>query len=500
MPRQEIAIALTGTDNDTALACSALAMQQLGWPVLFAGENAVGGNTPRNWKTKGEQVVCHVDNSRLTMTSEMFNGELADLMGKNKKNCARFREAFENISATVRAEDLADIRSSLAGIRETTAQKIAEEERDAKEIDAAMNLSGSNLYVTYAIIAINVLVFILMIMNGAGLFDPNGYVHLKWGSNYGPLTLSGDWWRLLTNIFIHFGIIHLAMNMYCLYTVGVYLEPMLGKIKYAAVYICTGVLASVVSLWWHTEPANSAGASGPVFGVYGVFFALLTSNLIPKKIRQPLLQSIAIFVGYNLLYGLKGGIDNSAHIGGLLSGLVFGYAYVYGIRKEKAGQPLRWMVPAVIICTAAVTGYYIRQNEKPVADRASILNEINGASFKDYDRFNNKLSEFDKIHAEIDLALGDTTLTYEQLAAAIDKTALPLFEKATQLISSTKGYDISPAAKKKVTMLLQYLEMKKEEMELMKKICLGGDAGKLMPALNDIRAKAGDMLEKLAKL
>ena len=81
---------------------------------------------------------------------------------------------------------------------------MAEQEvKDAEEIDAAMNLSNSNLYVTYAIIAINVLVFILMAINGAGIMETNGLVHIKWGSNYTPLTLSGDWWRLVSNVFIH---------------------------------------------------------------------------------------------------------------------------------------------------------------------------------------------------------------------------------------------------------------------------------------------------------
>jgi rhomboid protease GluP len=234
--------------------------------------------------------------------------------------------------------------------------------------------------------------------------------------------------------------------------------------------------------------------------VYGVFFALLTSNLIPKKLRQPLLQSIAIFIGYNLLYGLKGGIDNAAHVGGLLSGLVFGYGYVLSIRKEKTGLTLKWVVPAVIVFTAAVSFYYLRQNKMPVSGRTAILNEIKNGSYKDDEKFNDKLTEFNKIHAETDAALGDTTLSYEQIAVVIDKTAIPNFETAAQMISSTKSYDISPVSHEKARLLLEYLSMKKEEMVIMKKICLGGEAEQLMPQLEDVRSKAGDIYNRVLKL
>ncbi|MEJ7610097.1 MAG: rhomboid family intramembrane serine protease [Ferruginibacter sp.] len=119
------------------------------------------------------------------------------------------------------------------------------------------------------------------------IIDPNGTVHIKWGSNYGPLTLSGDPWRLITNVFIHFGIIHLAMNMYCLYIIGSYLEPMLGKTKFITAYLCTGILASLTSLWWHNESVNSAGASGAVFGLYGLFWRCLLRILSQRMRERP---------------------------------------------------------------------------------------------------------------------------------------------------------------------------------------------------------------------
>lgn len=499
MPQHESSIALAGMATDTALALAYQTFQELNWQVQYAGDVALAAITDTGWK-KGQQIICRVEDDTLHIKSEMIHNELADALGKNKKNTGKFTERFNALAASGQLTNTEAIHTELAALRESTLLKVAEEEKEAIEIDQAMNLSGSNLYVTYGIIALNLLVFVLMCLDGAGIFDANGLVHLKWGSNYGPLTLSGDWWRLVTNIFIHFGIIHVAMNMYSLYTVGVYLEPMLGKWRYAAAYLCTGILASIVSLWWHKNPVNSAGASGAVFGMFGVFFALLTSNLIPNKIRKALLQNIGIFIGYNLLYGLKGGIDNAAHIGGLLSGFVFGYAYVSGIRKDKAGSPARWIVPAIIVITLAASYSYLHQNKKPVAERTAILGELNAASFKDNDKFNDKLNEFDKMHARVDAAIGDTTLNYEQLAAAIDKTALPEFTMASQMLQSTSSYDISPTAHQKASLLVAYLQLKKEEMLLLKRICQGEPADTLMPQLNEIRSKTSDTYQQVLKL
>lgn len=501
MPKQEQIIVTPNMHNDTALAYASLTMQELNWPVLLAGENSLVGTTKSSWKNKPQQIICVAVDGQLTIISEMVNGEMADITGKNKKNCNRFAATFETVVANKTAAELAITKEAINNLRQTTLHRLAEEEQEAIEVDKAMNLSGSNTFITYGIIAINVIIFVLMALDGAGIMDANGYVHLKWGSNYGPLTLSGDWWRLITNTFIHFGIIHLAMNMYCLYTVGIYLEPMLGKIRYATAYLCTAVLASVISLYWHTEPANSAGASGAVFGVYGVFLALLTSNLIPKKVRTALLQNIVIFVGYNLLYGLKGGIDNAAHIGGLLSGLVIGYAYMFAITKEKAEQPpLQWLVPVIVILSVGISAYYLQENKKPISGRKAILSEMNAGTYKDNDRFNAKLTEFDKIQANIDLAIGDSNLNFEQLAIAIDQTALPQYEQAASLIRSTSGYDISPAAHAKASLLLKYIDLKKQEMGLMKQICITKKTEELMPQLNAIRDTANNTFQELLKL
>jgi rhomboid protease GluP len=138
------------------------------------------------------------------------------------------------------------------------------------------------------------------------------------------------------------------MNLYALLYIGVLLEPHLGKVKFLTAFLLTGIAASVNSFFWHPLTV-SAGASGAIFGLYGVYLALLTTNHIERAARKTMLTSIGVFVAYNLLNGLKGGIDNAAHIGGLLSGLMIGYSFYPAFKKSTSPRFDFFIVPLLII-------------------------------------------------------------------------------------------------------------------------------------------------------
>ncbi|HVV56520.1 MAG TPA: rhomboid family intramembrane serine protease [Mucilaginibacter sp.] len=189
----------------------------------------------------------------------------------------------------------------------------------------ALIIPQKRLAVTQVLIQINLLVFMLMVFSGLGFMSFNGADLLRLGANYRPAIHKGEYWRLLTNIFLHGGVMHVLMNMYGLFFVGLFLEPVMGRVKYLITYLVCGIAASIASAWWH--PATiSIGASGAIFGLFGAFLALLTVNVFPATSKKSFLISTSIFIGYNLLFGLVGGIDNAAHIGGLISGLILGYA------------------------------------------------------------------------------------------------------------------------------------------------------------------------------
>ena len=192
-------------------------------------------------------------------------------------------------------------------------------------------------FITPILIYINIGIFLLMVIMGLGFISFKGQDLLNWGANYGPLIKNGEWWRLLTSTFLHGGLIHLIANMYGLLFVGIFLEPLLGRKKYLTVYLLTGILASVASIFWH-DATVSVGASGAIFGLYGIFLALLLTKVYPPDFTKAFLISTAIFIGYNLLMGLTGGIDNAAHIGGLVSGFIIGLILYPILKRQKENE------------------------------------------------------------------------------------------------------------------------------------------------------------------
>jgi rhomboid protease GluP len=207
---------------------------------------------------------------------------------------------------------------------------------DLKELYTLL-IPKEGFFVTPLIMYANVFVFICMVFAGLGFLSFSSHDLLHWGANYKPYTTDGQSWRLLSSIFLHGGAMHLLANMYGLIFVGIFLEPRLGRIRFVFIYVATGLIASAVSLWWHSATV-SVGASGAIFGLYGTFLGLLLMKVFPKDFSKAFLVSTCIFIAYNLLMGLTGGIDNAAHIGGLLSGFAAGLLLAPSLKQQVLEQ------------------------------------------------------------------------------------------------------------------------------------------------------------------
>ena len=228
------------------------------------------------------------------------------------------------------------------------------------------------IMVTAILIGFNVLVFIVMGINGASLMDPSVKSIINWGGASNDLIISGEWWRLVTCMFVHIGIIHLFLNIYALYSIGSFLEPILGKLLFFISYLVTGVLSGLCSFLYHKDSLTvRAGASGAIAGIFGVYVFILLTPTIPKNIRYKLLKSVAYVILLNFGYGLTSGIniDHSAHLGGLGSGLALGALFTLPLWLPRAKFMIKkrwkWISAGSALTLTLILVPAILINQKP---------------------------------------------------------------------------------------------------------------------------------------
>jgi rhomboid protease GluP len=233
---------------------------------------------------------------------------------------------------------------------------------------------------TYALLAANIAVYLWMCLHGVDPRSPSEPALLHYGANQTWLVLHGEWYRLLTAIFVHVGLLHLASNMWCLWNLGILGEPLIGPYGMVAVYMITGIAGNLLSMGTNILFVNlfrsniyefipGAGASGAVFGIAGILIVLLSNKRLPFPWveLQRLRSSVIKFAAINLVIGLSTifvnvgiRIDNSAHIGGFLSGLVLGVPLVprmtAGRDRYFARQKISFAGACVVL---ALVGYFI---------------------------------------------------------------------------------------------------------------------------------------------
>jgi membrane associated rhomboid family serine protease/Flp pilus assembly protein TadD len=219
------------------------------------------------------------------------------------------------------------------------------------------------MLVTQAIFGINVAVFVGMLLSGASVMSPGSDVLLTWGANYGPYTLTGQWWRLITSCFVHIGIIHIAFNMWCLWSLGGLAERLYGRLTFACVYLLCGASGSLCSVYWHNAPTLSAGASGAIFGLAGAVIASIKlGEFASGTMAQGTMQSLIAFVGYNVVFGaISGSTDNACHFGGLLAGVVLGALIA---KVAPSASPVPRLAIIVLVAAAIGGGTYSLQRSR----------------------------------------------------------------------------------------------------------------------------------------
>ncbi len=206
---------------------------------------------------------------------------------------------------------------------------------------AALVSFTPKVWVTPAIVGINSCILLAMALATGEWLTPPLPAMVAWGANFGPRTMGGEWWRLLTSAFLHFGVIHLAFNMWVLWDVGRLVERLVGNLGFMVLYVSSALFGSLASLYWRNDVV-SAGASGAVFGVVGALLGLLLRrhDSIPGDVLSSMRNSVLLFCGYNFLFGLRPGIDMACHVGGFLAGFACGMILSQPLGFAMIGQ--RW--------------------------------------------------------------------------------------------------------------------------------------------------------------
>lgn len=277
-------------------------------------------------------------------------------------------------------------------------------------------------WVTYGLIAANVLAFVASVAAGVAPFAPDGLRLFEVGGNWGPATLGGEPWRLVSSMFLHAGVMHLAMNMVALHDGGRQLEVIYGRAAMGAIYAVAGLCGSLASAL-HNGPV-SVGASGAVFGLFGAFGGFLLRHrdrLDPVAVRVAG-RGLAILFGMNLVLGLSiPGIDYFAHLGGAVGGFLAGWA----VERLPRGWAL-WRRAVVVAAAAlALVGAVVALGPRPRPNAPVVVAEFTAADDAAVDRLRDLFSAPSMSPAELAAAVErDILAPYHTAFRALEDGAL----------------------------------------------------------------------------
>lgn len=262
-----------------------------------------------SFKVKVLSIYTDLEDDKILSNDDIYINKEEDI------NNPKLTNVFPNIVEKTKVDD--NGLEYFIKVTDNINQKNESKSKIAEKI-----FSFKKPIVTYSLIFICILVFILMYVLGNGSTD--NYTLLVFGANVDTLTKNGDYYRLFTSMFLHIGILHLLCNMYSLYIIGKEVENVFGKVKYLIIYLLSGIAGSILSLAFNHNTI-CAGASGAIFGLLGAL--LYFGYYYRTYLGATLTRSIIPVIVLNLIIGFtSSGIDNAAHIGGLVGGILIAMA------------------------------------------------------------------------------------------------------------------------------------------------------------------------------
>jgi rhomboid protease GluP len=376
---------------------------------------------------------------------------------------------------------LAGAERVIAGAERFAAQR-AERRAQAPpaehEFRDAVRARSPRAVVTPALIALNIAVYVLMLFRADGsIGDPK--TMLEWGASFGPRTTNGEWWRLVTSMFVHTGFIHLLVNMAALAQAGLVLERLVGRPAFVTTYFSAGIVAAVVRI--SDQPlAVSSGASAAVFGVYGLLVASFLAGMIGRSatsIPLPALKRFVPAAGVFLLYSMLAG--GQAHLTGLSVGFGCGCVLAIGVSISTPSPRRVALVGAAVVVAAIVIALPLRG----IADVRPEIARIAALEDRVMSRYEKAIDRFKK-----------GTLQPEALAKLIEKEILPDLAKARARIEALSG--VPRQQQPVVTGALEYFRLRQDSFRMRTEAIRKASLVKLRQA-EGTEAAARQALDKL---
>lgn len=336
--------------------------------------------------------------------------------------------------------------------------------------------------VTAGLLLINGVVFVVMLVFGAGLWHTSTGIQLAWGANFGPATQDGQWWRLFTALFIHFGIVHLALNMWALWDAGRLVERLYGRLNFAVLYLVSGVLGNLLSLVVQGNRAVSGGASGAVLSLYGALLVFLWRERKQVERREfRLLFGLAlVFILLTLGLGLMvPGIDNAAHLGGLLAGGLVGAVLARPwVDHSDSVVRGRWLAGILLL---AGTLALVQRIPEPIYRL--------GEELRAREAIRAFLTEDQRISQKWDAILDSgrrNQATFDQLAGSIDTNVTAVYQQSFEQLMAASPGGAAPSAKTLAT-LQSYANLRTDASRDMAEGLRSKDAQKIRNALEQAK-------------
>lgn len=464
-----------GLSNWEIFSIARQACLELGWDYLVVDEKTFTATTPTHWTLSEEIIRIVAENDTIIFKSQSESLELYE-GGRNKNNIEELLlPAFRKIRMRQQSEQL---QAGAAILKDETIKQLKSGSRIASE---KMTFGFKDHEVTFCIITANVLIFILMMLKGVDPINPAVSDILEWGGNVKGYVTGGEWWRLSTAQFIHIGILPLLANVFGLYFIGLLVESILGKLKFLIAYLSAGVLASLVSIIWQPEGVI-AGASGSVFGMYGVLFAFATTNYITKKFQWIWLVCVGSFAALNVVTGLHGGNDNAANFGGLVAGIIIGYLfYFFHFKKNVARAGGTRISVEVMLITSLLVFFYVRRGKDDSLQFEKAVMRLNQIEVK-------AMTQMQRLQEK----------SNNEASKFLRDTALPEWRHFQKEIMKTDTYSLDEEFKQKRTLLGRYADLRVKQTELIYKSIDQG-TNKYDAKINEVSDKIDKIIDELGK-